>query len=255
MLDSLKEILSIQEFDIKMIRLMRLKKERQSELINIHALRSELQKQLKNKEADILEAKKNVNVLEGRLEEVQDKIKKYEAQQNKVKKVEEFNALSQEISHAERERTNVEQRLSDAMDILANEEEGLDSINQSISSTGESSVVFEDELNESIVSINEEGKALLVERKDREKNADPETLAIYDKLLRNKKDRVVVPMESRTCSGCHIVLTAQHENLVRKGERIVFCEHCSRILYWQESEAVEGTAAATKRRRRKSATI
>ncbi len=78
-------------------------------------------------------------------------------------------------------------------------------------------------------------------------------LQIYERLLRNKKDRVVVPIENRTCSGCHIVLTAQHENLVRKGENLVFCEHCSRIHYWQESEAVEGTAVATKRRRRRVA--
>ena len=42
------------------------------------------------------------------------------------------------------------------------------------------------------------------------------------------------------------MLTAQDENLVRKGERFVFCEHCSRIHYWQESEALEGTAVATK---------
>ena len=68
-------------------------------------------------------------------------------------------------------------------------------------------------------------------------------LHIYERLLRNKKDRVVVPIENRTCSGCHIVLTAQHENLVRKGENLVFCEHCSRIHYWQESEAFEGTAS------------
>ena len=66
---------------------------------------------------------------------------------------------------------------------------------------------------------------------------------IYERLLRNKKDRVIVPIENRTCSGCHIVLTAQHENIVRKGENLVFCEHCSRIHYWQESEALEGTAA------------
>ena len=57
-----------------------------------------------------------------------------------------------------------------------------------------------------------------------------------------------------SCSGCHIALTAQHENIVRKGERLTFCEHCSRIHYWQESEAIEGTAVATKKRRRRAAT-
>jgi predicted nucleic acid-binding Zn-ribbon protein len=73
--------------------------------------------------------------------------------------------------------------------------------------------------------------------------------------LNNKKDRVVVPIENRTCSGCHIALTAQHENLVRKGERLVFCEHCSRLHYWQESQVLEGTAVATKKRRRRLAGV
>jgi hypothetical protein len=51
------------------------------------------------------------------------------------------------------------------------------------------------------------------------------------------------------------MLTAQDENLVRKGERLVFCEHCSRIHYWQESEALEGTAVATKQRRRRTTKV
>ena len=84
------------------------------------------------------------------------------------------------------------------------------------------------------------------------KTANVEVLQIYERLLRNKKDRVVVPIENRTCSGCHIALTAQHENIVRKGENLVFCEHCSRIHYWQPEEvAAEGAAVATKRRRRR----
>jgi len=103
--------------------------------------------------------------------------------------------------------------------------------------------------------INQEGLELKAARDALAKTADPEILRIYQKLLNNKKDRVVVPIENRNCNGCHIALTAQHENLVRKGERIVFCEHCSRIHYWQESEEIEGTAAATKRRRRRTANV
>jgi predicted nucleic acid-binding Zn-ribbon protein len=103
--------------------------------------------------------------------------------------------------------------------------------------------------------INREGSELKAGRDLLAQGADPEILRIYERLLQNKKDRVVVPIENRTCSGCHITLTAQHENLVRKGERLVFCEHCSRIHYWQESEELEGTTLATKKRRRRLASV
>jgi hypothetical protein len=48
------------------------------------------------------------------------------------------------------------------------------------------------------------------------------------------------------------MLTAQDENMVRKGERLVFCEHCSRILYWSESEVMEAGAAGQRQRRRRA---
>ena len=251
-LDFLKDVLLIQELDIKMIRLMRLKKERQQELKNIHSLRADLQAQMKGKEEEITAQKKEICFYESKIAEIKEKIKKLEGQQNRVKKVDEFNALSQEISYAERERSREEQSLSDVMDKLAMEEEGLESIKQSISSTEESSLMFEQELKESISRINEEGAELLKSRQELEKKPSQELMQIYQKLLRNKKDRVVVPIEKRTCSGCHIVLTAQQENLVRKWERLVFCEHCSRILYWQESEALEGSSVSSTRRRRRS---
>ena len=165
--------------------------------------------------------------------------------------MEEFNALSHEISQAERERVTKEQRMSDLYDQLSGEEEILNKLKESLNETEDSSSAIEEEIAESIVHINDEGRTLKTERDELVETAEPEVFSVYERLLRNKKDRVIVPVENRCCSGCHIQLTAQHENLVRKGERLVFCEHCSRIHYWPEAEAVEDTAAATKRRRRR----
>jgi predicted nucleic acid-binding Zn-ribbon protein len=252
MLKALKTILEIQELDMQMIQLMRLRNERLKDLGNIQGVKSDLKEKALAKEQDILETKKNCRLMEGEVSEVLAKIKKLETQQSSIKKVEEFNALSQEMSQADRERAAKEQRLSDLLDRLAAEEDALKHIKESLESTTESSKVLEQEIGESIHQINEEGRVLKGQRDKLVKLADPEVFRIYERLLRNKKDRVVVPIENRCCSGCHIMLTAQDENMVRKGERIVFCEHCSRIHYWQESAALEGTPAAPKTRRRRT---
>lgn len=252
MLDVLKLILEIQELDIKMIRLMRIKRERLKELEQIEALRKELHQQFKEKEQEIAEINKSVRALEVKLSEIADKLKKLESQQMNIKKVEEFNALTQEMTTTERERVSVEQKIADLIDRRTVEEELLEKIRHSMKSSEESSIALEKEIQASITLINEEGSQLKVQRDNLATDADPDTLHIYERLLRNKKDRVIVPIENRTCTGCHIALTAQHENIVRKGENLAFCEHCSRIHYWQESEALEGTAVATKRRRRRA---
>lgn len=255
MLEALKVILDIQELDMKMIQLMQIKRQRQKELDDINANKSTLDRRSKEKELEIVELKKIIRLGEGEHTDVLAKIKKLEAQQNTIKKVDEYNALTHEISAADRERVAKEQRLSDLYDKLAIEEDALKTLREALESTQQSSQILEAEIQESIHSINEEGRGLKDARDELVTQADPEVFKVYERLLRNKKDRVVVPLENRCCSGCHIMLTAQHENLVRKGERLVFCEHCSRIHYWQESKALEDTSMAPRQRRRRTTKV
>ena len=255
MLDALKVILEIQELDMKMIQLMLLKRQRQKELEHISSDKQFLHQRVLDKETEILEAKKQIRLTEGEHAEILVKTKKLESQQNAIKKVDEYNAITHEISMADRERLAKEQRLSDIYDKLSAEEDILKSLKENADAIVENSKVMEVEINESIRQINEEGRVLKTQRDELVKTADQDVFQIYERLLRNKKDRVVVPLENRCCSGCHIMLTAQHENLVRKGERLVFCEHCSRIHYWQESKALEDSVVATKQRRRRTTKI
>lgn len=251
--ESLKQLLEIQEKDMKMIRLMRVKKDRINELDQISSLRKELHQQVSDKETEIGELGKTIATLEQKVQEVTAKVKRLESQQNNIKKVDEYNALTQEITASEREKTATEQKLSDLVDKRVAEEEILTKIKESLANSEASSLALQHEIESSVRIINQEGSTLKSEREALAKSADEELLRIYERLLRNKKDRVIVPIENRTCSGCHIVLTAQHENVVRKGDNLVFCEHCSRIHYWQEIEAAEGAGATTKRRRRRAA--
>jgi uncharacterized protein len=255
MLKTLKIILEIQDFDMQMLRLMKLKKERQQELNNIDFLRQDLKAQQETKEKEIQVLNQEIQIEETKILEIKDQLKKLEQKQGSIKKVEEFNALTQEMSSKERERIATEHKASDLIDKKNMEEEILLKIKDSLISSAESSKAIEAEIKSTIKKINEEGREIKEKRDELAKTADSEVLKIYSRLLNNKKDRVVVPLENRACSGCHITLTAQHENLVRKGERLIFCEHCSRILYWQESQDLEGTAVATKKRRRRTTAL
>lgn len=255
MRDELKVILSIQELDMKMLRLMRLKKDRQKELTHIQNLRKDLENQLSEKKKQIFELSQQIIEEESNIEKCKEKIKKLEEQQGNVRKVEDFNAITREMNTSERQRVASEQKASDLIDKKHSEEEILNKIKQSLKASEESSKALENEILSSIKMINTEGKELQVRREALAQTADEEILPIYERLLRNKKDQVIVPLENRSCSGCHISLTAQHENLVRKGEKLVFCEHCSRIHYWQDTKEEEGTAAATRKRRRRAAAV
>ena len=248
--DAIKVILEIQERDVQMIRLMRLKREREDELNRIHMLLFDLNNQVVAKERELMDIKKQCKLYEVEIAEMVAKIEKLEKQQNSVKKVEEFNALGHEIVSYEREKSSKEQRLSDLYDQQVVEDDLLKNLKKTYVTTKESSAHLEEEIVASVKEINKEGALVQQQREEIRREADPEIFAVYEKLLKNKRDRVVVPIENRCCSGCHILVTAQHENLVRKGEKLVFCEHCSRIHYWQDSQIVLEDEKTQRRRRR-----
>jgi predicted nucleic acid-binding Zn-ribbon protein len=250
MQESLNLILKIQELDIKMIRLMRVKKERLRELEKINNSKKSIEGQSSEKEKHVMELKKEIRLGETQIKEIQEKVSKLEGQASAVKKMDEFNALTQEIQTAGKEKHLIEQRLSDLLDRIAAEEDQLVTLKENLDQAGKNSESLEKEIAETVKSINQEGEVLLKEREELISKAPLETFKIYERLLKNKRDRVLVPIENRTCSGCHIVLTAQHENLVRKGDRLIFCEHCSRILYWQEVAAPPEGEEPRRRRRR-----
>jgi uncharacterized protein len=251
MLPALQAVLAVQDVDMKLLRLLRLKRERQRELEQLQSIKTDLAGQTEARRAELMETKKEIRLAEIQLEELKERLKKLEDQQGAVKRVEEFNALTQEMAGVSRERHALEQRLQEMGERVVVQEDALQSAEANLKTTAESGQAIEEEVHETIRRINDEGLQLAHERRKLEGHVPSEVLEIYERLFRNRQDRVVVPIENRTCSGCHIVVTAQHENLVRKGERLIFCEHCSRVHYWQEPAAVEAEAGAPVKRRRR----
>lgn len=252
MLAKLPTILKIQDLDMQMIRLLGLRKTRLKELQQLAQVRKDSELKVESRQGARLELEKNVRLIEGDVEVLIANQKKLEAQQASVKKIEEFNAMMQQVASLKQERDKKERILAELHERKQLVEEQLDEEKKQLQELIDNSLTLIAETKESIDKINEEGRALKAERDMIATEAEPELYAIYKRLLRNKRDRVVVPIENRCCTGCHIMLTAQDENMIRKGERLTFCEHCSRIQYWQGTE--ESAATTTRGRRRRSTT-
>ena len=65
---------------------------------------------------------------------------------------------------------------------------------------------------------------------------DKKILTFYEKIKRWAKDTAVVPVKQQACYGCFIKINDKTYAEVLKGEEIVNCLHCGRILYKGEEE-------------------
>ncbi|PCI78437.1 hypothetical protein COB21_00990 [Candidatus Aerophobetes bacterium] len=247
--EKLTPLLDIQELDMKMIRLMRIKKQRYTELKQIDSLRQDLKQQLETKSQEISLVNEDIKELNTRVETLLEKYKTLEDSQSSIKKIEEFNALTQEMTALEREKASLESQNSILLDKKAEEEDILEKIKQALEDSEKNSQDIEADIAVALKKINAEGAKLLAESERLQENADEEALAVYKRLLRSKKDRVIVPLTQRTCMGCYISNTIQHENMVRKQLGLVFCEHCSRIHYI-EDETIDQVQEKPRRRRK-----
>lgn len=68
---------------------------------------------------------------------------------------------------------------------------------------------------------------------------DPETKFKLERIIKSKQGIGIVAIHGNVCTGCHMILPAQFANIVRIGEKIVYCPYCSRILYYMENVGVE----------------
>jgi hypothetical protein len=70
-------------------------------------------------------------------------------------------------------------------------------------------------------------------RKDQAAQIDGSLLQQYLRLLKSRAGLAVAPARNGSCEGCHVALTPQLYNEVRRNEEILTCERCGRILYWR----------------------
>jgi hypothetical protein len=170
-------------------------------------------------------------------------IKKYEAQQAKVKNNREFDSLNKEIEYQ-----NLEIQLSDkrvkeyAVDIAAKttlHEETLAVLNekQSILNLKKAeldSIVEETQKEEEqLRKISEKARTIVDER----------LLAAYNRLRSNSRSGLaVVSIQRDACGGCFNKIPPQRQLDIRQHKKVIVCEHCGRVLVDPRISEEETTA-------------
>jgi len=151
----------------------------------------------------------------------------------------EYEALDKEIQDAAgkeqdfRNKLQHEERVLTELDELIKQNQAL--IEQQEKELEERREAIETEVNQKKAQMD----ALIKKEKNITPDIEPEVLFKFERIIRNKMGRGIVAIKGGVCLGCNMILPAQFANTVRKGEDIVFCPYCSRILFYEESDESE----------------
>jgi len=90
-------------------------------------------------------------------------------------------------------------------------------------------------IEQKFVSGDNEHKELTEKRGVLMKQLSSENKAYYCEILKLFPDSAVAPARDGMCTGCRMTIPPQVFQNVRKGETIVHCNNCRRVLYFKEA--------------------
>jgi len=180
----------------------------------------------------------NRKKFEANIKDLQGKISKYRDQSLDVKTNEQYKAIMNEIQYAEQEvRLNEDRILEVMVNVDAREKEVKAAEAELKAETAE------------IEKEKEEARKIAAEdqKKLAEWNAKRDVLrhGISEDILR-QYERVakfrgtgLVEVRDQKCMGCQVMLRPQTYNEVRNGQKVMVCESCSRIYYFDPAHEVK----------------
>jgi len=187
-----------------------------------------------NEEIQECELKKRKNELH--LKELSDKLDELAKKSANVKTEKEAKAigLEEEIAKEQINFANEEiARLENVCETKLEEKESLEAkleeVEETLSKTKEA-------VEAQLLAIEEDRKKVFEKKQELISKIPQKILAFYEKIRRWARNSAVVPVKKQACMGCFMRINNKTFSKVIKGEEIVTCPHCGRILYLEKEE-------------------
>ncbi|MCX6073587.1 MAG: zinc ribbon domain-containing protein [Campylobacterales bacterium] len=91
-----------------------------------------------------------------------------------------------------------------------------------------------------LAKIDEDRKVIFGKKEILVGEMNQKGLSFYQKIRRWAKNTTAVPVRNQACMGCYMAISDKVYSDIIKGEEIVTCPHCGRLLYLEPSDESMG---------------
>ena len=229
--EKLKELYLLQTVDSKIDKLRTVRGELPLEVQDLEDEVAGLETRLVKIQDELKDMETQVTEKQNAIKDSKAQIKKYEAQQAKVRNNREFDSLGKEIEFQNLEIQLAEKRIKEA-------KFGIEA-KQSV--VGESTKLFKErkkdldlkkkELDDIISETEKDEKDLQKRSKTAASHIEERLLNAYHRIRSNARNGLaVVPVERGSCGGCFSSIPPQRQLDISSHKKIIVCEHCGRVL-------------------------
>jgi predicted nucleic acid-binding Zn-ribbon protein len=245
MLSDLQSVVRLQDLDNRVTELTR---EISALPIHISKIEKKLETHQRKLEADraaLSANQKERKKTEGDIQLQEQKISKLKGQMLEAKTNEVYKAFQNEIEFCEKEIRRMEDRILELM----TESEPLEkNVKAAEIALGEEKKQVEAEKQQARERTAVDQKALdelHVERKSVVAGITPAVYRNYERIRKGRKGVGVAEAIDGRCAMCHMAMRPQFLQDLRKGDQVMVCESCGRIIYYNPPIPVEDVGRET----------
>jgi len=206
------------------------------QLNNLKTNLSETEKELTDIKHLLEENQKDQKLNELKIRENNDKIDKYKNQLLAIKTNKEYKALNSEISHLEKKNSSIDDDLIELMESEVELRENLKDSEQRYKTALAELKANEEKLKNRIKEVENQIVDIREERNKIAQGLPTNIVKRYAALIKHKSRKAVVYKINDTCGGCGYRIRPQLIIEIDRGEKLISCENCGRILVYEPQD-------------------
>jgi len=245
MLPDLKLAIRLQDIDN---RVAELTKEVSSLPKHIAEIEKKLEAHNRKLEADraaLAANQKDRKRFEADIQVQQQKISKLKDQMLEAKTNDQYRAFQHEIEYCEKEIRRAEDLILESMSASEPLERNVKAAESALKQEKSQVEAEKQQARERTAKDQTELDELRAERKSIAAQITPNVVSAYERVRKMRRGIGVAEAVDGRCSQCHMALRLQFFQDLKRGERVMQCESCNRILYYNPPQTVENLRGET----------
>jgi predicted nucleic acid-binding Zn-ribbon protein len=202
------------------------------------------QRRLEHDRAATVANQKDRKRLEGEIQEADQKISKLKTQMMEAKTNEQYRAFQHEIDFCQQEIRRHEDKILDLMGEFDPLEKAVKAAEASLATEKKQVEDEKSAARERTAADQKEIDVLTTERKKILSEMDPKIASEYERIRKGRAGVAIAEVLKGRCSKCNILLRPQFLQELKRGDSVMVCESCRRMLYWNPPQSVEDLAVA-----------
>ena len=235
MADQIETLRQLQQLDGEIYRLRKQEQDKPRELEQMTAEVAAQEATMKAAEARVTTLQMSQKDKEGELQAREANVKKLQGQLFQLKTNREYTTMQHEISATKADNSLLEEAILKLFDAIDQAKQERHVEQQRVAKEQERLKTERTRIEGELAEIRERISQLERDRQSLIPAVPPQTLTVYERILAVREGLALVPLLENACGGCHRRMPPQVVNEVYLKAKLVTCENCSRILYFDDA--------------------